>query len=102
MELDYWTSAKVVNTRRVPDPKDKSKMKWEVTVRRGEQDRVLHVDHVVMAVGFGGYAPNMPKIPGMVRFRFYVTAASRNADADLGVGRVPGSDLALDAAQACA
>lgn len=67
MELDYWLSAKVVHARRVPDPKDKSKEKWEVTVRRGDQDRVLYVDHVVFAVGFGGYTPNMPKIPGMVR-----------------------------------
>lgn len=81
MELDYWTEAKVVHARQVPDPKDKTKQKWEVTVRRGDQDRVFHVDHLIFAVGFGGYTPNMPNIPGMNEFEGQILHSTQHKNA---------------------
>ena len=66
MEVDYWTDAKVLKARR--ETSGQNKGKWEVTVQRGDKNRVLHVDHVVFAIGVGGGTPNMPKIPGMVSY----------------------------------
>ncbi|EKM55953.1 uncharacterized protein PHACADRAFT_144909 [Phanerochaete carnosa HHB-10118-sp] len=81
MELDYWTEAKVVNARRVPNANEGNKEKWEVTVRRGDVDKVFHVDHVVFAVGFGGYTPNMPKIPGMDEFEGQILHSTQHKNA---------------------
>ena len=60
MELDIWMSANVVSA------KLEDSGKWAVTVQRGDKNRVLHVDHVIFALGIGGGVPQMPKIPGMV------------------------------------
>ena len=65
MEVDYWTEAKVISAKR--ETSGPNKGKWQVTVDRGDKNRVLYVDHVVFAIGVGGGTPNMPKIPGMVR-----------------------------------
>ncbi|KAJ3553462.1 hypothetical protein NM688_g3601 [Phlebia brevispora] len=63
MEVDYWTSATVTHARKLKDGK------WEVTVRRGDKDRIFNVKHLVFAIGVGGGTPNMPKIPGMDKFK---------------------------------
>ncbi|KAI0697450.1 FAD/NAD(P)-binding domain-containing protein [Cytidiella melzeri] len=63
LELDVWTSAKVVSA------KQEENGKWAVTVQRGDKDRVLHVDHVVFCLGIGGGTPKMPNIPGMKDFK---------------------------------
>lgn len=60
MELNIWTNTKVLNA------KQEANGKWAVTVERGDKTRVVHVDHVVFAIGVGGGTPNMPKYPGMV------------------------------------
>lgn len=66
MEVDYWTEAKVINARR--ETSGPNKGKWQVTVERGDKNRVLYVDHVIFSIGVGGGTPNMPKIPGMDEF----------------------------------
>lgn len=63
MEIDVWTSATVI------DAQQEISGKWAVTVQRGDTNRVVHVDHVIFAIGVGGGTPNMPSIPGMVRLR---------------------------------
>lgn len=63
MELNVWTSAKVINAKQEDDGK------WAVTVDRGDTSRVVYVDHVIFAIGVGGGTPNMPKYPGMVSGR---------------------------------
>ena len=38
---------------------------WDVTVQRADgSTRVLHVRHVVFAIGLGGNTPYIPEIPG--------------------------------------
>ena len=64
MEVDYWTDAKVINAKR--ETSGPNKGKWQVTVNRADNNRVLYVDHVIFSIGVGGGTPNMPKIPGMV------------------------------------
>ena len=61
MEVDYWTSATVTHARQLPGGS------WEVTVRRGDKDRIFKPKQLIFAIGVGGGTPNMPKIPGMVR-----------------------------------
>lgn len=61
MEVDYWTSATVTHARQLPGGT------WEVTVRRGDKDRVFKPKQLIFAIGVGGGTPNMPKIEGMVR-----------------------------------
>ena len=61
LEINVWTSAKVLSVKKLDSGK------WEVTVQRGDKNRVLHVNHVVFALGIGGGTPKMPQIAGMVR-----------------------------------
>lgn len=47
------------------DPETK---KFKVVVRRGDIERVLHPAHVVFAVGLMSGAPDLPDLPGKVRY----------------------------------
>ncbi|KAI0809187.1 FAD/NAD(P)-binding domain-containing protein [Irpex lacteus] len=63
LEIDVWTSSKVLNVKKLDSGK------FEVTVQRGDKNRVLHTNHVVFAPGIGGGTPKMPTIPGMADFQ---------------------------------
>ncbi|TFK84340.1 FAD/NAD(P)-binding domain-containing protein [Polyporus arcularius HHB13444] len=59
LELNVWTKSTV--TKAVQDANNE----WDVTVERGDgSSRVLHVKHVVFAIGLGGNNPYIPDIPG--------------------------------------
>ncbi|PFH47514.1 hypothetical protein AMATHDRAFT_67595 [Amanita thiersii Skay4041] len=65
MELNIWNSSSVEQA--VQDPSTK---KWKVTVKRGDgSERVLNVKHVIFATGLGSPNTNVPKIPGMEKFK---------------------------------
>ena len=64
MELNVWTSSTVLKA--VPDANNE----WDVTVQRADgSTRVLHVRHVVSAIGLGGNQPFFPEIPGKEEFQ---------------------------------
>ena len=67
MEIDFWTSASVTKARKL-DNGD-----WDVTVSRGDMERILKPKHVVFALGFGDGTPYMPKINDMVSIHCQVT-----------------------------
>ena len=59
MELNVWTSSTVLKA--IPD----ANHEWDVTVKRADgSERILHVRHVVSAIGLGGNTPYFPEIPG--------------------------------------
>ncbi|KAF8884029.1 FAD/NAD-P-binding domain-containing protein [Infundibulicybe gibba] len=61
MEIDIWTSARVVSASQ-----DASDM-WHVTVKRDDgHKRVFKVKHFILAQGFGGGKGHMPSYPGMI------------------------------------
>lgn len=63
LELNYWTSSKVVNASQDPNNM------WHVTVQKGDGSaRVFVVKHLIFALGFRGGEPYMPQYPGMVTF----------------------------------
>ncbi|KAF7324570.1 Flavin-containing monooxygenase [Mycena kentingensis (nom. inval.)] len=64
LELDVWTSAKVVSAR------PNASGDWTAVVSRpNSADRTFTVKHVVFAVGGGGLKPKMPTLPGMAIFK---------------------------------
>lgn len=75
--------------------RDEKTGKWAVTVRKPDgSERVFHVDHVVFALGLGGGAPKIPKIPGQVSTEFVylnISLSVQHSDKVLAAGRVPRS-----------
>jgi putative flavoprotein involved in K+ transport len=63
MELNYWTRATCTAARHDPATGE-----WTVTVDRDGQKVVLRPKELVLATGMSG-KPNMPRFPGMERFR---------------------------------
>ena len=64
MELNVWTSSTVLKA--IPD----ANHEWDVTVKRADgSERVLHVRHVVSAIGLGGNNPFYPDIPGKEEYQ---------------------------------
>ncbi|KAH9948635.1 hypothetical protein B0H21DRAFT_219843 [Amylocystis lapponica] len=62
LELNVWTSSTVEHAERHEDNT------WTATVRRSDgTERKLHVQHLVLALGWGG-APKWPNIPGQDMF----------------------------------
>lgn len=69
MELNVWTSSQVLGVLQSKTNKSlkTGKLQWDVTVKRSDgTERVLHVDHVVFALGLGSGAAYMPEIPNKV------------------------------------
>ncbi|KAJ3559302.1 hypothetical protein NM688_g425 [Phlebia brevispora] len=65
LELNIWTSSTVTKAVR-----NEETGKWAVTVKKADgSERVFNVDHVVFALGLGGGAPLIPKIPGQEGFQ---------------------------------
>jgi cation diffusion facilitator CzcD-associated flavoprotein CzcO len=60
--LDIWTSAEATSVKR-----DEAAGKWVVEVqRKGHENRVFKVNHVIICLGVNGGVKKMPSIPGMV------------------------------------
>ncbi|KAI0344345.1 FAD/NAD-P-binding domain-containing protein [Trametopsis cervina] len=81
MEIDVWTSAKVIDAKQGPDGK------WSVTVQRGDKNRVLKVNHVIFALGVGGGTPKMPNIPGMDKFKGQILHSTQHGKASDHAGK---------------
>jgi cation diffusion facilitator CzcD-associated flavoprotein CzcO len=65
LELNYWTSSKVVKASQDPNNT------WHVMVQKGDgSTRMFVVKHLIFALGFKGGAPFMPQYPGMVHLCF--------------------------------
>lgn len=65
MELNVWTSSKVVRATQ-----DDSTKKWSVLVKKQDgTERTFTVNHIVMATGFKGGKGYIPTYPGMVSSR---------------------------------
>jgi hypothetical protein len=75
MELNYWTSSEFAG-----GSYDERAKRWNVTVTRHGEKRVLHPRHVVMATGVSGI-PNVPRIGPLENFRGRVIHAHEYADA---------------------
>jgi thioredoxin reductase len=62
MELNFWT-----DTEFEGGTYDETNGRWNVTLRRGGETRVMHPRHVVLATGVSGI-PNIPDIHGLKNF----------------------------------
>lgn len=83
LELNVWTSSTVTKATR-----DEKTGKWAVTVRKPDgSERVFHVDHVVFALGLGGGAPKIPKIPGQEEFQGQVLHSTAHHSAKDHIGK---------------
>ena len=59
LELNVWTKSTVVKATQ------DANNEWDVTVQRADgSTRVLHVRHVVFAIGLGGNNPFIPEVAG--------------------------------------
>jgi len=63
MELNYWSSTTAKSAKY-----DEAKKEWTVTVERDGKEVVLKPKQLVLATGMSGKA-NMPKFPGMEKFK---------------------------------
>jgi cation diffusion facilitator CzcD-associated flavoprotein CzcO len=62
LDLDIWTSAEATSARL-----DEAVGKWVVEVRRkGRENRIFRVNHIILCLGPNGGLKKMPSIPGMV------------------------------------
>ncbi|CCM02709.1 uncharacterized protein FIBRA_04815 [Fibroporia radiculosa] len=67
---------------------DQTDGKWAVTVRRKDgAQRVFHVDHVVLAIGWHGGVPYIPAFPGRDEFRGQVLHSTQHRSARDHVGK---------------
>jgi putative flavoprotein involved in K+ transport len=73
LEINYWTSTEFLGG--AFDDRDG---RWKVRVRRHDgTERVMRPSHLIMASGFTGGVPNIPKLPGLNRFRGTVLHSSQ-------------------------
>ncbi|KAI0727069.1 FAD/NAD-P-binding domain-containing protein, partial [Fomitopsis betulina] len=82
MELNVWTSTSVESVRLQDDGR------YEVVVQKSDgTTRTFHVDHVVMALGFGGGVPNMPTFPGQEEFQGQLLHSTQHKTARDHIGK---------------
>jgi len=98
MELNFWT-----DTDFEGGTYDETKGRWDVTLRRGGETRIMHPRHVVLATGVSGI-PNIPDIPGLKNFGGQIVHSSGYDDGEnwkgkralvIGTGN-SGHDIAQD------
>ncbi|EJF58505.1 FAD/NAD(P)-binding domain-containing protein [Dichomitus squalens LYAD-421 SS1] len=76
LELNVWTSSVV--TKATQDANNE----WDVTVQRADgSTRVLHVHHVVSAIGLGGNNPFFPDIEGREEYQGQVLHSTQHNSA---------------------
>jgi len=72
LELNVWTSTSAEGVKLQSDGR------YEVVVKKADgTTRTFHVDHVVLALGFGGGVPNMPTFPGQEDFQGQILHSTR-------------------------
>ncbi|KAI0917747.1 hypothetical protein AcV7_007077 [Taiwanofungus camphoratus] len=82
MELNVWTSTTATHAEK--DENDK----WTVTVQRSDgTERTFHVDHVIMALGFGGGVPRIPDFPGKEEFQGQILHSTQHKTARDNIGK---------------
>jgi putative flavoprotein involved in K+ transport len=81
LELNFWTETEFEG-----GAYDEAKGRWNVTLRRGGETRVMHPRHVVMATGVSGI-PNIPDIPGLKNFAGKTVHSSRYDDGESWKGK---------------
>ncbi|TFK84341.1 FAD/NAD(P)-binding domain-containing protein [Polyporus arcularius HHB13444] len=82
LELNVWTKSTVVKA--VQDANNE----WDVTVERGDgSTRVLHVKHLVFAIGLGGNNPYFPNIPGKEEYQGQVLHSTQHGSAKDHLGK---------------
>src|ERR1700755_1977856 len=98
MELNFWT-----DTEFEGGSYDEAQGRWDVTLRRGGETRIMHPRHVVLATGVRGI-PNIPEIPSLTNSRGQIIHPSRYDDGEnwkgkralvIGTGN-SGHDIAQD------
>jgi len=98
MELNFWTGTEFEG-----GTYDETKGRWDVTLRRGGETRIMHPRHVVLATGVSGI-PNIPDIPGLKNFGGQIVHSSGYDDGEnwkgkralvIGTGN-SGHDIAQD------
>ena len=62
LEINTWTSSQVTKAEF-----DAPNQRWNLTIRRGDEERVLHPRHFVIATGLNGI-PRVPDFPGADTF----------------------------------
>jgi len=75
MELNYWTATEFAGGNY-----DEDARRWTVSVKNGNEKRILHPRHIVMATGVSGI-PNIPEIAALRGFQGKVIHSSEYADA---------------------
>ena len=98
MELNFWT-----DTEFQGGSYDETNGRWDVTLRRGDETRIMHPRHVVLATGVSGI-PNIPDIPSLKNFGGKIVHSSGYDDGEnwkgkralvIGTGN-SGHDIAQD------
>lgn len=81
MELNYWTRSTCKSARY-----DEAKGEWTVVIDRDGAEVTLHPKELVLATGMSG-KPNMPRFPGMDRFKGDQQHSSQHPGPDAYAGR---------------
>ncbi|KAI0762275.1 FAD/NAD(P)-binding domain-containing protein [Fomes fomentarius] len=82
LELNVWLSSTV--TKAVQDANNE----WDVTVVRADgSTRVLHVRHVIFAIGLGGNKPFIPEFPGREEYQGQVLHSIHHDTAKSHIGK---------------
>lgn len=81
MEVPYWSKTTCTSAQF-----DEAAGEWSVEVERDGERLVLHPKHLVLATGMSG-KPNVPKFPGMDRFRGDQHHSSRHPGPDRYAGK---------------
>jgi putative flavoprotein involved in K+ transport len=81
MELNFWTGTEFEG-----GTYDEKEGRWNVTLRRAGEKRVMHPRHVVLATGVSGI-PNIPEISGLKNFAGKVVHSSGYDDGENWKGR---------------
>lgn len=81
MELNYWTRSTCKSARY-----DEAKGEWTVVIDRDGDAVTLHPKELVLATGMSG-KPNMPRFPGMERFKGEQQHSSQHPGPDAYTGK---------------
>ncbi|MGP9804862.1 NAD(P)-binding domain-containing protein [Paracoccus sp. NSM] len=81
MELNYWTRSTCKSARY-----DEAKGEWTVVIDRDGEEVTLHPKELVLATGMSG-KPNIPRFPGMDRFKGEQQHSSQHPGPDAYAGK---------------
>jgi len=79
MDLNYWTDTEFLGGSYADG-------RWEVTLKRKDEERKVHPRHIVLATGVSGI-PNIPDIPALKGFAGKVIHSSQYVDGEDWTGK---------------